>query len=244
MAVAMCAFAFLGGCGAKVLSEYKHAGFLSDYSLLKPAPDKSGAEVYFKPEFNLKNYDRVLMDRVIVWYKDDAEYKGIDPTELKALTDYFYEAVVKQLGTDYPVVNEPGPGVLRIRTAITELVPTKRLASVVVLVLPYATIADLASGLVTKGGAGSSPYIGDAAIEAEFLDSVTNEQLGAYVERRIGKKYNIDMSDGAGSAVAKGFSSYGKAYTTWGYAKDAFDYWARKLRKRLDEAHGKGKPNT
>lgn len=234
--------AFLGGCGTRVLSEYKYAGFLSDYSRLEPAPDKSGAEVFVKPGFNLKNYDKVLMDRVIIWYKDDAEYKGIDPTELKALTDYFHEAVVKQLGTDYPVVNEPGPGVLRIRAAITELVPTKRLASVVVLVVPYATVADLASGVFTKGGAGSSPYIGDAAIEAEFLDSVTNEQLGAYVERRIGKKYNIDMSDGAGSAVAKGFSSYGKAYTTWGYAKDAFDYWAKKLRKRLDEAHGKTKP--
>jgi hypothetical protein len=229
----------LGGCGAKVMSEYKYSGFLSDYSHLKPAPDKTAAEVYLKAGFDLKNYNKVLLDRIIVWYKNDAEYKGIDPTELKVLADYFHEAIVKALGSDYPVVSEPGPGVLRIRIAICELVATKPIASVVVLVTPYATIADLASGAVTKGGAGSSPYVGDAAIEAEFLDSQTNEQLAAYVERRIGKKYNVDLSEGPGSAVMKGATSYGKAYTTWGYAKDAFNYWAKKLRKRLDEAHGK-----
>ncbi|MBA4417226.1 MAG: hypothetical protein C0392_04855 [Syntrophus sp. (in: bacteria)] len=229
----------LGGCGAKVMSEYKYSGFLSDYSHLKPALDKSGAEVYLKADLDLKSYNKVLLDRIIVWYSHDADYKGIDPTELKALTDYFHEAVVKALGSDYPVVTEPGPGVLRIRIAITELVATKPLASVVVLVTPYATIADLASGAVTKGGVGSSPYVGDAAIEVEFLDGQTNEQLIAYVERRIGKKYNVDLSEGPVKAVSTGAVSYGKAYTTWGYTKDAFDYWAKKLRKRLDEAHGK-----
>jgi hypothetical protein len=228
-----------GGCGAKVMSEYKYSGFLSNYSHLKPAPDKSGAEVYLGADFDLKNYDKVLLDRIIIWYSNEADYKGIDPTELKAMADYLHDAVVKALGNDYPVVTEPGPRVLRIRIAITELVATKPLASVVVLVTPYATIADLASGVLTKGGAGSSPYVGDAAIEVEFLDGQTNEQLAAYVERRIGKKYDVDLSKGPGGAVTKGVTSYGKAYTTWGYTKDAFDYWAKKLRKRLDEAHGK-----
>ncbi|MBP1748510.1 MAG: hypothetical protein H6Q52_1049 [Deltaproteobacteria bacterium] len=237
--MAVIAFGLLAGCGGKgVMSEYKPAGFLSDYSQLKPSPDGTGAQVYIKPGADLKNYRKVLVDRIVVWYKDDADYKGIDPTELKALTDYFHEAIVKAMGNDYPVVNEPGPGVLRIRIAITELVASKPMASVVVLVVPYATIADLASSGASKGGMGSSPYVGDAAIEAEFRDSQTNDLLASYLERRIGKKYDVDMSQGATAAVTKGFSSYGKAYTSWGYTKDAFDYWAKKLRKRFDEVHG------
>ena len=64
-----------------------------------------------------------------------------------------------------------------------------------------------------------------------------------YLERRIGKKYNVDLEEGVGSAIQKGASSYLKAYTTWGYAKGAFEYWAKKFRERLDEFHGE-KPNS
>ena len=138
-----------------------------------------------------------MLDRIRVWYKDDADYKGIDPTELKALTDYFQNALVKALGPTYPVVTQPGPDVLRMRVAITDLIPTKPEMSVVTLVVPYATVADVAAG----GGTGSTPYLGQTAIEAEFLDSRSNEVLAAYVDRQVGKKYNIDVSEGVGSAV-------------------------------------------
>jgi|GEM_PF-4635476 len=29
-----------------------------------------------------------------------------------------------------------------------------------------------------------------------------------------------------------------KFFTSWGYTKEAFDYWAHKFRKKLDEIHG------
>ncbi|MBA4417398.1 MAG: hypothetical protein C0392_05755 [Syntrophus sp. (in: bacteria)] len=142
----------LGGYGVKIMSDYKYFSFVSNYSHLKPSPDKSGAEFHRKDDFNLKNYDKVLLDRIAIWYSDDAEFKGIDPTQLKALSDYFHETIVKTPGDTYPIVTEPGSGVLHIRTAITEIVATKPLAGVVVLVTPYATFADLASSTVTKGG--------------------------------------------------------------------------------------------
>ncbi|MFC1821137.1 DUF3313 domain-containing protein [Thermodesulfobacteriota bacterium] len=229
-------FFFLGCATKKATNKTdKHAGFLSDYSKLTPDPDGTKGELWEKPGVDFKKYNKVLLDRILIYYKDDSDYKGIDPTELKALADYLHEAIVKALGDDYPVVAEPGPDVLRIRIAITDLIPTKAAMSVVVLVTPYATIGDLAAGK----GTGSSPYVGEAAIETEVLDSRTNEQLVAYVERRIGKKYNIYLKEGAGEAVKKGASSYFKAYTTWGYVKEAFDYWAKKIRRKLDEVHGK-----
>jgi hypothetical protein len=211
----------------------KYAGFLSDYSKLEPVPNGDGAERYLKPNENWKQYNKVMLDRIRVWYKDDADYKGIDPTELKTLTDYFQNAFVKALEPTYPVVTQPGPGVLRVRVAITDLVPTKPEMSVVTLVVPYAAVADVAAG-----AAGVS-YLGQTAIEAEFLDSRTNQVLAAYVDRQVGKKYDIDLSQGVGTAVEKGVSSYTKAYSTWAYAEAAFDHWAGLLRKRLDEAHGR-----
>lgn len=229
--------ALVAGCASTPSGDTKpkYAGFLSDYSKLEPVPDSDGAERYIDPKQNFKQYNKVMLDRIRVWYKDDADYKGIDPTELKTLTDYFQNAIVKALEPTYLVVTKPGPGVLRVRVAITDLVPTKPEMSVVTLVVPYATVADVAAG----GGTGGTPYLGQTAIEAEFIDSQTNQVVAAYVDRKVGKKYDIDLSQGVGSAVEKGFSSYSKAYSTWAYAQAAFDYWAGLLRKRLDEAHGR-----
>lgn len=237
-----CCFVLIGCAGGgshkNATADYQYSGFLKDYSLLQPDEDGSGALRYRNSNVDIKKYKKVLFERVQIGIKGDAEYKNIDPTELKALTDYFQEAVKRELGTAYPIVDEPGPDVLRVRSAITELVPTKAGYSVVALVIPYATIADLAAGKASKGGAGSSPYLGEAAIEAEGLDGITGDVVFAYVERRIGKKYDVDMSKGAGQAVVHGYGEYFKSFTTWGYAKGAMDYWAKKFRARLDEIHG------
>jgi hypothetical protein len=235
MALLVCVFA--SGCASKATKPYKHSGFLSDYSNLEPDPDGSG-EICVNRDVDLTQYNKVLLERIMVWYKEDSEHKGIDPTELKMLTDYFHEAIVRELGDAYPVVTEPGPGVMRARIAITELVPAKPAVSVVVLVTPYASVADLASGAVSDRGVGSPPYLGDTAVEIEVLDSETNEQLGAYVERKLPKKFDLDTSEGTGGAVKKAADSYFDSYSDWGHTKNAFDYWAKGFRMKLDELCG------
>ncbi|NJD55093.1 MAG: DUF3313 domain-containing protein [Nitrospirae bacterium] len=226
-------FLLLSGCastnGKATESEgTKYTGFLSDYAQLKPEGEGSKAMKYVNPQADLKKYKKVLIEKIIVWLKDDAAYKGIDPDAFKAMTDYFHEALVRELGTDYPVVTEPGPDVLRVRIAITDLVPTKTAVTVLVLVTPYATVADLASGAASKGGAGSAPYLGNAGIEAEGIDSETLQPVFSYVDMRYGKKYDAENP-----------GAYFKAYTEWGYVKGAFDFWAKKFRTRLDEVNGK-----
>jgi len=223
----------------KQLSGYKYSGFLSDYSMLKPAPDGSNAMAWRKPGVDFKTYDKIIVERINFFYKDDAEYKGIDPTELKALADYFHDSFMKNVSSAYPSVTEPGSRVLRVRVALTDIVPNKPAVSVVVLVVPYLTIGDLGTSAVSKGGPGSNFYVGHTTIEAEFLDSTTNEQVAAYVDRYYPKKYDVDFKKGPVGVVTHGFGQYFKSYTTWSYTKDAFDYWAHKLRQKLDEAHGK-----
>jgi hypothetical protein len=62
--------------------------------------------------------------------------------------------------------------------------------------------------------------LGGASLEAELLDSQTGEQIGAIVESQLGKRLSLD------------------GYSTWGDAKAVMDSWAKRFRKRLDEAHG------
>ena len=83
-----------------------------------------------------------------------------------------------------------------------------------------------------------SPYLGETAMESELLDSVTSKQLVAMVDRRLGKKYYYDLSKGA-EGVTDGVEGYVDAYSSWGYAKTAFDYWAKDLRVQLDKIQEK-----
>jgi hypothetical protein len=82
-----------------------------------------------------------------------------------------------------------------------------------------------------------------AAIEAMGRDSMTTELLWEYLDRKIGKKYDITFKQGVTGAVKTGITQYGEGFTTWGYTKEAMDYWARLFRERLDVIHAKKEGN-
>ena len=234
---------FTTGCATNSSKAYKQTTFLSDYSKLKPvegADIAKGEELkeYADPAVNFKKYDKVLLDRIMVWYKEDSDHKGIDPTQLKMLTDYFHEAIARELGDAYPVADKAGPDVMRVRIAITGLVPAQPEVSVVMLVVPYATTAEFAADTITQGEIGGALYLGETAVEVEFLDSETNRQIAAYIEKKLPSKNNIDISKGVKSAVKTYSDSYIDAYSEWGFTMAAFDFWAKLLRQRLDELSG------
>ena len=216
--------------GTGQFGDYQPKDFLSDYSHLRPEGGDSEAFVYRDPGVDASPYKKLLIDRIKIFFKEDAEYKGIDPTELKELVDYFHEAIVREVSDTYPVVEEPGPDVLRLRIAVTDLVPNKPSASVVTLVVPFVWLGEAGAG-AAKGEAGSTPFIGEATVEMEALDSVSSQQIAAYIETRVGKKYHWTKG------VKTGVSDYMKAYSTWKYTKQSFDVWAKLIRERLDAAH-------
>jgi hypothetical protein len=211
--------------------DYQAKGFLSDYSGLKPTEGDEAAYLFETTELDKARYHKLMIDRIKIWFKDDAEYKGIDPAELKDLVDYFHQAIVEAVSDAYPVVQEPGPDVVRLRIAVTDVVPNKPEASVVSLVVPFVWLGEAGAG-AAKDEPGSTPFVGEASIEMEALDSETSEQVAAYIETFVGKKYH--WTKGVGTAI----SDYTKAYSTWAYTKQAFDKWAQLIRSRLDAAHG------
>jgi len=149
-----------------------------------------------------------MIDPVVIYLHPEAENRQIDPEVLKELTDYFRTSVIEEVQDAYPVVDDSGPDVLRIRAAITDIVPANPL-------IDTATI--LAVGLPVD--------MGGAAMEAEFVDSVTNEPLGAVVDEKVGLPVHP--------------ADYVQGFTKWGHAKMALDAWAELLREALDEVHGK-----
>ncbi len=241
-----CTLVALGGAHAGQpegkFGSYKPKNFLSDYSHLKPVETKTdygeGHVVYryIDTSADLARYNKFIVDRIQLFLKEDAEYKGIDPTVLMQLADHFHKAIVKELTADkkYQIVDKPGPDVLHLRIAVTDIVPNKPEASVVSLAVPFLWAGEASAGAVSSE-AGATPFTGEATVEFEALDSTTNKQVAAYIETRIGKKYVWDKG------ITKGVTHYLDAYSTWDYTKEAMDHWAKQLRKRVDELHASKK---
>lgn len=216
----------------------ERSGFLSNYELLKPIDGGDGAQSWRSQDVDWKKYDKVLIERIQVFIKTDSENKGIDPTDLKMLTDYFYQALVKEIEPAAKIVDTPGPDVIGLRIAIVNLVPTKYGLSIAGTLTPYAFVVEAASGPASGRPAGSTPYLGETGIEVQLLDGGTGQVLAEFADNRFGKKYDLDTSKSASAATKQWVNGYVDSFTSWSYAKQAFDTWAKLFRQRFDELRG------
>jgi hypothetical protein len=211
----------LGGCSRKpepaglkkMPAGAQFAGFLSDYGKLKPNPNAENTMSYVKQDDlkNIHKYIAMIVEPVDVYVATNADISKMPDRGRTALTAYFQNAITRAVGDAFPVVQEPGPLVLRLRSAL-----------IGVDVGGETAVAANASG---NGEAFSHMVdIGKVGVEIELVDSITGEQIAAAVDRQ-----NL----GAGAVVgAANFSREEK----FDAAREAFDGWATRLRDFLDSA--------
>ena len=196
------------------------SGFLGDYySRLQPDPENSDLLDYWKNKDVLKNANKFILDPVIVYLIPEAQQRGIDPEQLAKLTQYFTKAISDELKSGhYELVTEPGPGVLVLRVAITNVEPAGGKENAAM-----KGAEDAATHAVAPGVSLLVPRlsVGKVAIEGEIVDSVSGEVMVAFITSKDGRRY---------------FSGL-KAYEKWGDIDAAFKAWAKNFRERLDKAH-------
>jgi len=169
-AVAIVFLESVAGCATQQAAK---SGFLGDYSQLKPDPAFDGARRYQNPAKPLKQYRKFMLDPVVVHFAPNAEGTAINPDELKKLADYFHNRAVEELSKRYQVVQKPGPGVLRVRAAITDIEKTTPIMNI----HPAMKISGIG--------------LGGASMEAEAIDSQTRERVIAVVDSRQGSRASI-----------------------------------------------------
>jgi len=213
------------------------SGFLSNYGRLKPVSWADGIQCWRQSNLDARHYDKVLIARMKVSLKP-GQQQEIDPTDLKTLTDYFHGAMVKALEPQMRVVEKPGAGVLGLRIALTNLVPTQVSRSVTGTLVPYAFVAEAGSGVATGRPAGSTPYLGETGMEMQFVDGASGAILAECRDTQIGRKYAADLDAGAAGAAQTWASGYVNSFQGWAYAKNAFDKWAVLTAERLAALRG------
>ncbi|RPI44163.1 MAG: DUF3313 domain-containing protein [Betaproteobacteria bacterium] len=219
---ALLALAFTAGvAGAQepAASKPQYSGFLNDYSKLQPAADREGVQLFLDRSRDYRSYTKVMFDPVEVYLTPNPDYKGLQPDALKRMTDTFQSAFKKALGSDYQVVDAPGPGVLRVRAAITGVQATKPPLGATDFI-PIKAIFNIG-----RAAAGASPQVAEMTAEMEVLDE-KGARVAAAVATRKGDK-TLPQRD----------------TVTWKDLEPITNYWAIGFKQRLDEVRGvKPKP--
>jgi hypothetical protein len=198
-AAAICSLTLLfAGCAT--VGPPPPSGFLGDYAELRVDPGDDSLLWWEHEGFDWSRYSGVILEPVTFYYHAQASDREIRPDELKQLADAFREIVIAELGDAYHVTEEPGADVLRVRCAITDVIPVRPALNAVTSIATFVAID-----------------VGGAAIEVEFVDSLTGERVAAGVDRKVGKRIN-------------GITGL----TRFGQADEAFHAWARDFRRALD----------
>jgi hypothetical protein len=188
-------------------------GFLgNDYSLMTPPAEGSDQKAmlrYVNPHVNWGSYNQVMIAPVTFWAADDSKVSAADQ---QALCNYAYGVLAKDLGKNFIVTSQPGPGVLKLSIALTDAtsaVPVLRSISVVV---PQARLLSA----IKMAATGTYAFVGSAQGAAKLNDSVSGQLLAAWADKRVGgtSVKNVDVWQ-------------------WGDAENAIDYWAKGLDAKL-----------
>ena len=188
-------------------------GFLgNDYSLLTPptaGSDQNAALRYINPNANWASYNKIMIAPVTFWAADDSKISAVDQ---QALCNYMYNVLITDLGKTFAIVDQPGPGVIKVSAALTDAsfaVPVLRSVSVVV---PQAR----ALSVIKMAATGTYAFVGSAQGAIKFNDSVSGQLLSAAVDKRVGGASikNVDVWQ-------------------WGDADNAMNYWGNLIDQRL-----------
>jgi hypothetical protein len=219
--LAALAVSLAAGCAqTRQRREVVKSGFLKDYSQLRPGEGDEAQLIYVSPEVDFAKYNKALIDSVTLWAKEDSQLGKVPKHEQQALADYYYHTMHKALAKTIEIADRAGPGVLRIRMAITEAEDSNVTLDVVTSVIPQLRLLTTLGGLATD----TALIVGEAGTEVEVTDSVSGEVLAAGVDRRMGTK------------------SLRGVFSDWNDVEKAFDYWAERMAKKLAKLRGVAYP--
>ena len=109
-------------CATTVTAQQvRDSSFLKDESRLKPGRGNQARLIYINPETDFSRYNKAIIDRVALWFRDENAGGGITHAEQQHLAGYFTAALRHQLQLEFHPIEKAGPGALRVRAAITRL---------------------------------------------------------------------------------------------------------------------------
>lgn len=171
--VALATILLAAGC-ASVPDKSAGSGFLPDYSKLQEqdVPGGKGKRLaYVNPVFTPQRYNALILEP-LQYYPEPKPNEYVNTQILDQIRDYANQSLRQKVGEKMRLVDQPGPGVARLRVAITAAgADTEALKAYQYIPIGLAITGAMAA---VEGG---RPKQATIAIEAEADDSLTKEVL-------------------------------------------------------------------
>ena len=181
----------------------------NDCSLLTPGGEGQASLRYLNPAAQWTQYNKVMIHPVTFWSGSSTK---VSPSDQQTLVNYLSQQLNTQLGQKFEIVNQPGPGVMKLDVALVDLSSSTPVLRSISMIVPQARVLSSLKYLAT----GSFPFVGGAQAELKISDSVSGDVLGLFVDKRIG-----------GGAFTNAFQ------WRWGDAENAVNHWAEMATNRL-----------
>jgi hypothetical protein len=176
---------------------------------LRPGARGEAGLRYVNPKAMFTQYDKVLVVVVGFFGSDPAK---VPPRDEQRLTDLFYKTLREELAKRYQLVDEAGPGVMKLEAALLDAEAATPGVRSVTMVVPHLRL--LSAGYAAV--AGTYPFAGGGQAIVKVSDPMTEETLGVAVDRRAG--------GGAIQTVAQ---------WQWGDIENAIKLWSSLLTNGL-----------
>jgi len=187
--IALLGSALLFGCASTKPDQTKYSGWMQDYSNLAAYETPSGATAmrWVSPELKPGQYKAIMLDKV-TYYPEPKTSQQVSMQTLAEIPGYLRQKAEQEIGTALPVVSKPGPGVLRMRAAITAVdTPVESLKAYEVV-----PIALIFAGATTAAGTRDHDTV--VYLETEISDSQSGKILGKVVRKGFGKSLENKQS--------------------------------------------------
>jgi len=134
-----------------------------------------------------------MFSEVVIRVVPGADEEQIDKKDMQKLRNYFQRTLANNSCSRLTFTDQPGEGVILLRSAIVDIEPV-----------------NVAANIISRGLFFVPVDFGQAAIEGALIDSMTGQRLASIVDRKFSSPINPIHSYTTWGGVEDGFDSWGK----------------------------------
>jgi len=228
LVLAGCASTSQPGRSTPLGSNVHGSGFMPEvYPLMKPGKEGEALLLYRNPDYDtpavFSRYDKIYLQPVKLYGDAQSKLHSAPQEQNTAIAQGLYDQLHEQLGKDYQMVDQTGPGTLQLSVAIidAQAADTSLKAASYVpipLGLPGAKMATMQTLEHTQG---KPPFAGQVTVEGKLTDASSGKVVAGMIDRRVGaRKPIIGLFESS-------------TYDSWSDVSEAERYWAEQVRYRF-----------
>jgi hypothetical protein len=165
----------LAGCAAApTTGNYSE---LPDRDRLQPNARFPRSQVYVAEGVTFGQYAQFIIDPVAVYQGADASWNGVSEEAKHEMAQFVRSEFARALQPGYPVVEQPGPGVLRLKFTLVDLELTRPMLATASHLMPVGLAMNLGKG--AAGAKGS--FMGSVTLAGELIDARTGEVVASFL---------------------------------------------------------------